>query len=367
MKILSLGRIDCAAAGFFLSRAIRRHTRHEAHMVRLAGKNTLEFPADIVAPPGERMRTLWKWADVIHIHDFARPLPGRVIMAAKPVVVTYHGTAYRNKYAVHDQTCESRGWLQTVSTIDLTLLSGARWMPDTRIDLARFASERNEDFTVIHAPTNRAVKSTKPVARALRSLDGVRLDLIEGRPYEECLERKARGHVLVDQFKLGYGCNAIEAWAMGLVVIANARRPILTAMRKKWGYIPFVRSTLKALPETVLRLRDDRTFYQESLERGWQHWHDYHRPEVVAQRAVEFYEEAIETAIISQPNVAVLVYMGRNSGLQTWWGPVTRKRYEFSTSQRVGYVDVRDLVTGRSNNPGLLEMTEGRRRAFRRG
>lgn len=59
-------------------------------------------------------------------------------------------------------------------------------------------------------------------------------------------------------------------------------------------------------------------------------------------------------------------YVGGNSGDMTWHGPVTRKTYVLGGATRYGYVDERDLATGKSKTPGLLEMTEGRRRVFQR-
>ena len=200
MRILFLSRIDCAAAGFFLSDAVRCYTPHETRMVRLRSTNTLDFPSDIVAPPEKTLRKLWEWAEVLHIHDFAYPQPNGLGPSAKPVVVTYHGTAYRDSHVKYDRACQSLGWTQTVSTVDLTLLNKARWMPDTRTDLSRFLDRPNKKFTVVHAPTKRPIKSTESIIKALGPLEGIRIVLIEVKPYEECLRRKAQGHVLVDQF-----------------------------------------------------------------------------------------------------------------------------------------------------------------------
>lgn len=368
MHILALSRIDCAAAGYFLSKAINRYTSHESRMMRLRGRNIYEFPTDIVEPSEERLRTFWAWADVIHVHDFAWPLmPLGCDPGSKPTVVTYHGTAYRRNHKKHDRASRERGWLRTVSTLDLTLISGAKWMPDTRLDMSKFLPGAREDFTVVHAPTNRDVKSTAVVVQAVKSLraQGVCLDLIEDTPYHECLERKRRGYVLVDQFELGYGCNAIEAWALGLVVVADARLEILEAMKKEIGYIPFVRSSLKELPDTILRLKEDPAFYREAQERGWQHWQNFHAPDIVAERAVAFYEEVLERhrpprKLPTRHGMVRIRYVGRHSGLQTFWGATTNKRYEFGGAKREGEVDERDA-------PGFLAMTEGGRgRIFRR-
>ena len=374
MNILSISRIDCAACGYFLSKAVSRYTEHESRMVRLKDRNKYRFPTDIVKPSDDQLTLLWNWADVIHVQDFAWPMMPRGLGPTdKPTVVTFHGSAYRDNHVKHDRACKNSGWLKMTSTLDLTLLGGAEWMPNTRLNLDRFSTQHRSDFVVAHAPTNRVIKSTHSVERVLGNLSGITLDVIEDTTYEACLQRKARASVVVDQFKLGYGCNAIEAWAMGSVVVANARKATLEAMREEIGYIPFVVSTIKGLPRTIKRLRDDRTFYTEALERGRQFFFDYHRPQVVAQRAVAFYEQAYERFDHSQVQVQLeragmvrVKYVGRSTGLMTFWGAVSGRRYEFGGSKRFGMVDERDLATGRSNNPGLLEITEGRIRPFAR-
>lgn len=65
-------------------------------------------------------------------------------------------------------------------------------------------------------------------------------------------------------------------------------------------------------------------------------------------------------------NMIRLQYIGRSSGDMTFHGAVTRKRYVFGGVTRFGLVDERDLATGRSNAPGLLEITDARKRIFRR-
>ena len=65
-------------------------------------------------------------------------------------------------------------------------------------------------------------------------------------------------------------------------------------------------------------------------------------------------------------NMIPLQYIGRNSGDETFYGIVTKKRYVFGGVTRHGYVDELDLATGRSNAPGLLEIVNGRQRIFRR-
>lgn len=56
--------------------------------------------------------------------------------------------------------------------------------------------------------------------------------------------------------------------------------------------------------------------------------------------------------------MTLMEYVGKSTGRMPWYGPVTRARYVFSGSRRVGYVDSRDV-------PDMLMVIDDRQRAFR--
>jgi len=81
--------------------------------------------------------------------------------------------------------------------------------------------------SISHSPTNRATKGTDVIAAVL---DGfvrdrrAKVDIIEGVSYEECVERRGRTSIFVDQINpdyAGFGASAVEAMAQGCAVICN--------------------------------------------------------------------------------------------------------------------------------------------------
>jgi hypothetical protein len=290
MRILILAEWDFADCGYFLSQAINRHTGNFARSVRLH-PSVLDFPHDIQAPSDDELRDLWDWADVIHIHDDYRNLPPD--LPDKPTVVTYHGSLYRADPGEYNARDAGRGWLQTVATLDLEMF-GPRWLPDTRPSLARYI-DRSPTFKVCHAPTKRKLKGTDFVIRACRRTFG--FDLIENVSWEETLTRKGKCWLTIDQFRLGYGCNAIEAWMMGQPVVAGAPKEILDKIARTAGYLPFVHVDEAAAPIRAMieRLRDDGAFYAEAQRLGSTYVSRFHSMPVVANKALEFYREAMET------------------------------------------------------------------------
>lgn len=369
LNILQLARWDWAGCAYMLARAITEHTPHKARAVRWKADSTFGFPADIVSPKKQQLVQLWNWADVVHIHDSA-PIPHD--FPPKPVVLTMHGSKYRNSPDKFHRLAARRGWLFTVATPDLTSIHGAPWMPDTRFGLPKRRPITGK-FTVIHCPSIRANKGTKHVLAAMEGLADVpevEFKLIENMTWSQCVAFKAgieRG-VLIDQFEWGYGCNAIEAWRYGLPVIANATGESREAHLKLFRTFPFYEAQPHEIEAAVRALLKPRVYKQYSV-RGQKHVERYHAPEAAARRAIYLYRRARKTMPvveiksknmpmgIGSQGFMLLRYCGRNEGRTTWRGPVTEHRYQFSASDRYRYVDSRDV-------PQMLAMTHHTRQLF---
>lgn len=354
MNILILAIADNGGGTYFLSRAINEHTEHHARAVRWT-QNYLNYPYDLLHPAPDTLRELWAWADVIHIRDAATYLPAG--LPRKPTVITYTGNFYRKNHTEYHRRARQAGAVVTVSTPDLRAYDPDRpaWLPNPRNDKAHLRQRDNgDDCLVIHAPTVRADKGTQAVIDALADMPGVTLQLIEGLPYDECLRLKATGRILIDQFKYGYGNNAIEAWAIGMPVISGAL-PEFIDEHIVLGPLPFVAvsESAESIREAVEHLRTDRRFYREMMLRGRDHFFRYHHAPVVAARAVEFYRQAIDQGPaetipqLTKPRWGMeglirLIYRGTNWGTESWTGPITGILYKFSRARPAQTVDQQD-------------------------
>jgi len=104
-----------------------------------------------------------------------------------------------------------------------------------------------------HAPTNRLIKGTRHVERAVERLRAefprLELRMIERRPWAEMPQFLAGCDILVDQLHMGwYGLLAIEGMAEGKAVVAHLRRDF----RGRAGDLPVVDADPGSL-ELVLR------------------------------------------------------------------------------------------------------------------
>jgi hypothetical protein len=259
----------------------------------------------------------WPWADVVHLNSSAAYLDkykSRVV--PRPLVVQYHGTKFRRVFKPHLRTAKIWNALQIASTIDLCAVAPqlVTWAPAPyeREELAQYASPEDDGvMKIAHAPTDRKTKGTEFLIHAVKKMkrEGKRvsLDIIERVDNEACMRRKGRADVYVDQLYLGYGCNAIEAWGMGIPVIAGldpvARRRIgqeaprntRKLMISTWDKLPFRDVTERTLYEALNDMldSDERAFW---ALRGRTHFERFHEGSAVVARVRPIYQAALDRA-----------------------------------------------------------------------
>lgn len=162
-------------------------------------------------------------------------------------------------------------------------------------------SGASHPLRIAHAPTNRQVKSTALLIQAVDRLkaDGldVELDLIERVPWTVCLERKAKADIYFDQVILGYGCNALEAWGMGIPVIAGAADATLDEMERRFGTLPFYHATEETIYDALKELVESPKLRAEYGKLGYEHVKRWHSEEVVVEQLKALYRRALGMSV----------------------------------------------------------------------
>lgn len=352
MNILSISHYDHAGCGYLLSAAINETTKHYSRAIKVY-QGKLQYPFDVLTPTPQQAALLWRWADVIHLHDTLPPglLPKTV--PQKPIVITYHGSQYRKQHELENRKVKALGWIGTVATPDLTQY-GLEWMPDCRPDMTDLSGRyRSNKFSVIHCPTKAETKGTKAVTEAM---SGLPLTIVKNTPWRECLMAKASAHITIDQFRYGYGCNAIEAWSMQQPVVAGGSIPVLAEIERHVGFIPFYNcsETVADIRTAVMKLKENRDLYAAIAARGRECWYKYHRPEAAARRAVGLYKRALslppariewERGQSKFIEGGVLIrYVGYATQTQTVIGTKSHRHYTYdgTSTGRVFMVEERD-------------------------
>lgn len=281
---------DTGGINIRIAQAFGQHTDWDVRSM-VTSVNYLAYPRDLDWSQSV-MERQYDAADVVHLHNSLHAHRWYDAEQGKPIVLEHH-----SRHGLRDNADEAKaiGAVQVGSTLDLGILNpDVTWTPPP-YDLAalraiRAAYRPSERIRVAHAPTNRDVKGTETFLAVVADLakDGlpIEADLIEGVTWTECLRRKAQADIVYDQMVLGYGLNTVEAWAMGIPVIAGvADAGLRRAMAAGWGGTPYVEATtplqLRNRLATLVRSARAR---EEASRRGTEHverWHDERN--VVAQ------------------------------------------------------------------------------------
>ena len=248
-----------------------------------------DWPTDIEwAHNNERLiRDLMMSADVIHLNNSYRAVQRYHLR--KPMLLHHHGSMFRNNTAHMMEMARRSRWVQAVSTIDLTRPDPEvlHWLPTAYdIDGLRAFGRKNRRepdgrIRIVHCPTNRQLKATDLLIAAVDELraEGLPLDLVlvEKQTWAHTMEEKAKADILFDQTMFGYGCNAVEAWGMQIPVIAGGDDWTLAEMERRWGLLPFYRTTDADIKYRIRVLATEDDLRAEFAERGFAHvkrWHD---------------------------------------------------------------------------------------------
>jgi hypothetical protein len=278
---------DTGGQSWRLKQAFDKHSEMGYHSyVRLV--NYINYPRDLNRRElGQYMRA----ADVIHVNDSFAGIKN----AGKPMVVHYHGTKFRNNMNARLAEKDRFGASGVVSTLDLLVDDSLEWLP-APYDIEWLETFRapidDGVYRVAHAPTNRAVKSTEAFLKATTRLGeemAVEVVLIEKADWLTTLARKGVADVFFDQVILGYGNNSIEAWGMGIPVVAGAQPDTLAKMRERFD-LPFYQATEDTIYEALRELVDPDT-RAEWAKRGKVHAEQFHADEGVVRRLEAIYRE----------------------------------------------------------------------------
>ncbi|HKR49047.1 MAG TPA: hypothetical protein VJT72_05590 [Pseudonocardiaceae bacterium] len=294
---------DTGGVGISFQRAFQRWAPDwSARHVRRSN-NYISYEADIEWPGGTQspeVAKLYREADVLHVME--RPeILGELGSTNAKIVVHHLGSFYRSDPGSVSAQCKALGAIEVTSGDLLGLQPHLRYLPIPAMELDRLAALRKPRrpsgrLRIAHAPTNREAKGTEGILAAVKRLQGrhkLIFDLIEGVPWAECVKRKARADIYVDETRLGYGLNAMECWAMGIPVVSGITDPIARdRMIADFGGLPFLETTEAMVETTLEMLITDPVLRAEWGERGRAHVQAVHHPKAVVERTIAIYEEA---------------------------------------------------------------------------
>lgn len=304
--ILSPGS-DVGGGGIALKRAFDLHPEFGWTARAVRRRDSLyRYPADIQwvrgKPPPEVVR-LFRAADVIHVYEMPEIVQLFAGYQRKTIVVHHIGSRYRKDPDGSSARCVAVGAYEAIGSQELFRLAKGGELCIGCVSFETLAPYRakfyqpSERVRIVHAPTNRNSKSTGPFLAACERLAKrypIDVDLIWQRPWAECLERKARADILFDQVWYGYGANAIEAWAMGIPVVAGYRSPEARARTlADFGRFPFVEASEETIEQALEPLVADAALREYWGKLGHEFGQRVHSERATVERMVGLYGRAM--------------------------------------------------------------------------
>lgn len=149
-----------------------------------------------------------------------------------------------------------------------------------------------DDWIVVHAPTDRAIKGTRHIEAAVEALRAegmsVRLRLLEGLTHEELRQACVDADIVVDQVLVGwFGLFALEMMALGKPVVAYIREDLQVAARD----IPLASAGPLSLLSTLRGLTASAAWRHDLELRGPRYVRQHHDPLTVARQILGVYEQ----------------------------------------------------------------------------
>lgn len=155
-----------------------------------------------------------------------------------------------------------------------------------------FVDESAERITIVHAPSNKRIKGTEYVLKAVERLqekyNNIDLILVENKTKDEAKEIYKKADIIVDQLILGtYGVFSIEGMALGKPVVTYISEEMLAALPKE---LPIVSANKFTLYEELEKLVLDGHLRKKLGENGRKYAETYHDNVVIAQVLKNIYE-----------------------------------------------------------------------------
>ena len=149
------------------------------------------------------------------------------------------------------------------------------------------------EIRIAHAPTNRSVKGTKYIIKAVDSLisDGydIKLLLIESIPHKQVIDIYKRCHIGIDQLFLGwYGKVSIELMMLGKPVFCYLSENILSH-QKKFEHLPIINVNHINLENRLRHFLDNWQKLKPYARDGFSYVKKYHSQKSVSKNLINFY------------------------------------------------------------------------------
>lgn len=161
------------------------------------------------------------------------------------------------------------------------------------IDLKEFQlkDSKNEKLTIVHAPTNREIKGTDYIIKAVEDLKlsyDFEFILIENMSHQQATETYRKADVVIDQLLIGsYGLVSIENMALGKPVICYINEKMRTYYPKD---LPIISADVKNIKNKIEYLIKNQDYLKQLGLKGRKYVEQYHDINILKYKILEIYK-----------------------------------------------------------------------------
>jgi hypothetical protein len=168
-----------------------------------------------------------------------------------------------------------------------------------RLDTAAFTPQypdpRSRCPVVMHMPTNRLLKGTDSILRAveaLRAKHRFEFQLVHGVARSEALRILSDSDILIDEMVSGaYGLAALEAMALGKPVVSYIKPTMMASYPPD---LPIVNANQEDLSQVLEGLLEDGNMRHEVGRRGRSYVEAHHDSQLAAKELVSIYSRLLQ-------------------------------------------------------------------------
>lgn len=306
MKLVFLSEFDPAGVMIQWREALRRYTPNECYVAFRQAFNhradpDSQFPGRpdvIVVCPGIGDG----WVGGNDVDTFRPDLPSWVgdvlgkFQDAKRVAL-FHGSKqtwqFRDRYARHYRDL---GFELLATTLDYAHELDCVYVPPA-VDVGDRRSKlrgANDQLVIVHTPTDPPNCHTREFLY-WATTRGAQVSYASGWAHHLILDRKAGCHAGFDHMRGAFSVNTMEHAALGLVPIVGLRSPYRERLAAA-GYAPVPWPVVESeanLAEVITLLVQSPAKTREWQRQALEHWEANFRPELVAKRLSNVFEEVL--------------------------------------------------------------------------
>lgn len=317
MNVVHITENPIAGAPLNLSRCLNKYQSHKVKSRCIAQSDRNEnrvFGADLIidSTPYPVLKAVLEQADIIHFHNFYQnqhlfrkhPEFWKIVMQKQRVwqVHSPRETAWiRLEDALEDKHMEKlvigqyhpRQWPECKIVPNVIDIWDERLMPDWSVI--------NEIPRVVYSPSrigfkgwdNKGFEETVPVLQKFVDDRLITAEVIYDRPYEECLEKRKKADISIDETVTGsYHLCSLESLAAGLITIAGLDEMQISTLKDLTDSsdLPWSVATPKTLESVILGhliagkpIRATRKESRAWMEKYWD-------PKIMTRKFTDIYE-----------------------------------------------------------------------------